>query len=166
MLADCQATQRSRLPDHGRGGLFHFECAYRDRQTAFRAFQSRLLNRPDSLTQSSAVARSTKICASKRALADDSMELALGPPHPKPVRPPPPEPSTGLRQGVRRLLVTSYPLAGSLAETYLHARGIAVTPDLRALRFHPRCFYRTTDPATGADRYPAPRSLIDARRSS
>jgi hypothetical protein len=62
----------------------------------------------------------------------------LGPPHPKPVRPPPPEPSTGLPQGVRRLLVTSYPLAGSPAETYLHARGIAVTPDLRALRFHPR----------------------------
>jgi Toprim domain len=86
----------------------------------------------------------------------------LGLPHPEPVRPPPPEPSTGLPQGVRPLLVTSYPLAGSLAETYLHARGIAVTPDLRALRFHPRCFYRTTDPATGADRYEAWPALLAA----
>jgi len=77
----------------------------------------------------------------------------LGMPHPEPVRPPRPEPSTGLPQGVRRLLTTSYPLAGTLAESYLRARGIAVTPDLRALRFHPRCFYRTTDAATGADRY-------------
>jgi hypothetical protein len=59
----------------------------------------------------------------------------LGLPHPKLVRPPPPEPSTGLPQGVRRLLVTSSPLAGSLAETYLRARGIAVAPGLRALRF-------------------------------
>jgi hypothetical protein len=86
----------------------------------------------------------------------------LGLPHPKPVRPPPPEPSTGLPQGVRRLLVTSYPLAGSLAETYLRARSIAVTSDLRALRFHPRCFYRTTDPATGADRYEAWPALLAA----
>jgi hypothetical protein len=86
----------------------------------------------------------------------------LGLPHPKPVRPPPPEPSTGLPQGVRRLLVTSHPLAGSLAETYLKARSIAVTPDLRALRFHPRCFYRTTDPATGADRYETWPALLAA----
>jgi hypothetical protein len=84
----------------------------------------------------------------------------LGLPHPEPVRPPRAEPSTGLPQGVRRLLVTSYPLAGSLAETYLRARGIAVTPDLRALRFHPRCFYRTTDPATGADCYEAWPALL------
>jgi len=86
----------------------------------------------------------------------------LGMPQPEPVRPPPPEPSTGLPQGLRRLLVTSYPLAGSLAETYLRARGIAVTPDLRALRFHPRCFYRTTDPATGANRYEAWPALLAA----
>jgi Toprim domain len=85
----------------------------------------------------------------------------LGLPHPA-VRPPPPEPSTGLPQGVRRLLVTSHPLAGTLAEAYLHARGIAVTPDLRALRFHPRCSYRSTDPATGADRYEAWPALLAA----
>jgi hypothetical protein len=86
----------------------------------------------------------------------------LGLPHPEPVRPPPPEPSTGLPQGVRRLRATSWPLAGTLAEDYLRARGIAVTPDLRALRFHPRCFYRTTDPATGADCYEAWPALLAA----
>ena len=47
----------------------------------------------------------------------------------------------------------SHPIAGTIAETYLRTRGIAITPDLRALRFHPRCFYRITDEATGKDRY-------------
>src|SRR5215470_16602264 len=56
-----------------------------------------------------------------------------------------PEPPDGLPDTARRLLVMSYPLAGTVAETYLQNRGIAITPDLRALRFHPRCFYRTTD---------------------
>jgi hypothetical protein len=64
-----------------------------------------------------------------------------------------PEPPDGLPEAARRLLVTSYPLAGTIAETYLRNRGIAITPDLRALRFHPRCFYRTTDESTGANRY-------------
>jgi phage/plasmid primase-like uncharacterized protein len=47
----------------------------------------------------------------------------------------------------------SYPIADTIAETYLCTRSIAITPDLRALRFHPRCFYRITDEATGKDRY-------------
>jgi len=64
-----------------------------------------------------------------------------------------PEPPDGLPDTARRLLVMSYPLAGTVAEAYLQNRGIAITPDLRALRFHPRCFYRTTDEATGANRY-------------
>jgi hypothetical protein len=58
-----------------------------------------------------------------------------------------------LPEAARRLLVMSYPLADTIAETYLRTRGIAITPDLRALRFHPRCFYRITDEATGKDRY-------------
>ena len=32
---------------------------------------------------------------------------------------------------------------GTLAEAYLHRRGIADGHDIPALRFHPRCFYRT-----------------------
>jgi len=83
-------------------------------------------------------------------LAEARRFLGLAQPTPMPLRPEPPD---GLPEAARRLLVMSYPLAGSIAETYLRNRGIAITPDLRALRFHPRCFYRTTDEATGADRY-------------
>ena len=77
----------------------------------------------------------------------------LGLAQPAPTAPLRPEPPDGLPEAARRLLVMSYPLAGTIAETYLQNRGIAITPDLRALRFHPRCFYRTTDEATGANRY-------------
>ncbi len=76
----------------------------------------------------------------------------LGLAQPTPIAPRP-EPPDGLPDVARRLLVMSYPLAGTIAEIYLQTRGIAITPDLRALRFHPRCFYRTTDEATGANRY-------------
>jgi hypothetical protein len=69
---------------------------------------------------------------------------------------------TGLSQTVRRLLTTSYPLADTLAETYLRKRNIAITPDLRALRYHPRCSYRTSDPATGTDSYETWPALIAA----
>jgi len=34
------------------------------------------------------------------------------------------------------------PLAGTLAEAYLHARGLATVHHAGALRFHPRCYYR------------------------
>jgi len=77
----------------------------------------------------------------------------LGLAQPTPVAPPRLEPPDGLPDAARRLLVMSYPLAGTIAEIYLQTRGIAITPDLRALRFHPRCFYRITDEATGANRY-------------
>jgi hypothetical protein len=76
----------------------------------------------------------------------------LGLAQPTPIVPRP-EPADGLPEAARRLLVMSYPLADTIAETYLRVRGIAITPDLRALRFHPRCFYRTTDEATAANRY-------------
>src|SRR5260370_42211354 len=77
----------------------------------------------------------------------------LGLAQPAPIVPPRPEPPAGLPKAARRLLVMSYPIAGTIAETYLRTRGIAITPDLRALRFHPRCFYRITDEATGKDRF-------------
>src|SRR5713101_328588 len=77
----------------------------------------------------------------------------LGLAQPTPIAPPRPEPPVGLPEAARRLLVMSYPLAGTMAETYLRTRGIAITPDLKPLRFHPRCFYRTTDETTGANRY-------------
>jgi hypothetical protein len=83
-------------------------------------------------------------------LAEARKFLGLAQPTPTAPRPGAPD---GLPEVARRLLVTSYPLAGTIAETYLRARGIAITPDLRALRFHPRCFYRTTDEVTDANHY-------------
>jgi hypothetical protein len=65
---------------------------------------------------------------------------------------PQPDPSTsapqqiraphGSPESARRLFAMSKPLAGSLGETYLHARAIRRLGDLPALRFHPRCYYR------------------------
>lgn len=52
-------------------------------------------------------------------------------------------------KAARRLFDASGPIAGTLAETYLKARGIFDVCDLDALRFHPRCHYRD-----GADRRP------------
>jgi hypothetical protein len=88
-------------------------------------------------------------------LADVLIEARrfLGLAQPAPTPPWRSEPPDGLPEAARRLLVMSYPLADTIAEIYLQTRGVAITPDLRALRFHPRCFYRTTDEATGANRY-------------
>ena len=88
-------------------------------------------------------------------LADVLVEARrfLGLAQPTPIAPPRPEPPDGLPDAAHRLLVMSYPLAGTIAESYLRTRGIAITSDLRPLRFHPRCFYRITDEANGKDRY-------------
>jgi hypothetical protein len=54
-------------------------------------------------------------------------------------RPPAP---TGSLESVRRLFAMSRPIPGTIAETYLRKRGITVLHEIRALRFHPRCYYR------------------------
>ncbi len=64
----------------------------------------------------------------------------------------------GLLEAARRLWAMSKPIAGTLAETYLRARGIhAAGHGTEALRFHPRCFYRAEpDSPDGArDAWPA-----------
>jgi hypothetical protein len=48
----------------------------------------------------------------------------------------------GSTEAARRLFAASKPIGGTIAETYLRARGIANAKDLTALRFHPRCTYR------------------------
>jgi hypothetical protein len=65
------------------------------------------------------------------------------------LRLPRPEPDTrqqfapvGSPEAARRLWARTYPIAGTLAERYLRARGIANVGDLLALRFHPACWYR------------------------
>lgn len=54
----------------------------------------------------------------------------------------------GSAQSARRLFAMAKPLRGSLGETYLRGRAITHLANLRALRFHPRCYYR---PDTNAD---------------
>ncbi len=61
-----------------------------------------------------------------------------------------PRPAPPLRQAApggspnaaARLWAHARPIAGTLAEAYLRARGIAPAGDLPALRFHPSCWYR------------------------
>ncbi len=52
---------------------------------------------------------------------------------------------TGSPDSARRLFSVSLPIAGTLAERYLHHRGIATPRNLESLRFHPRCYYRSGD---------------------
>jgi Toprim domain len=51
----------------------------------------------------------------------------------------------GSPAAARRLFAASKPLIGSLADCYLRSRGIDRSLDLPALRFHPRCYYRSND---------------------
>jgi len=60
------------------------------------------------------------------------------------VAPRPPAPQ-GSPEAARRLWAISKPIAGTLAEHYLHARGITNLSGCAALRFHPRCWYRGDD---------------------
>lgn len=48
-------------------------------------------------------------------------------------------------EAARRLFGMSRPLSGTLAETYLRARGIATGAGMEALRFHAGCFHQVED---------------------
>jgi hypothetical protein len=81
---------------------------------------------------------------------DDIAEEArrfLGLPHLEPIRPAPRKNAgpSGSTEAARRLLAMSQPIAGTIAETYLRQRRIAVFHDLASLRFHPCCYYRPDD---------------------
>ncbi|WP_104518862.1 DUF7146 domain-containing protein, partial [Rhodopila globiformis] len=53
----------------------------------------------------------------------------------------------GSPEAARRLWAMAKPLAGTLADTYLRARGIETIHHAGALRFHPRCYYRPDEHA-------------------
>lgn len=55
----------------------------------------------------------------------------------------------GSPESARRLFAMSQPIAGTLAEIYLRRRGLTGVRQWPALRFHPRCYYRS-----GADGAP------------
>ncbi len=61
---------------------------------------------------------------------------------------------TGSPESARRLFAISRPIAGTVAEQYLRERGITLLPGTNALRFHPRCFYRS-DPNSPTETWPA-----------
>jgi hypothetical protein len=63
-------------------------------------------------------------------------------------------PFTGSLESARRLFAMSRPIAGTVAEAYLHERGITVVSGTKALRFHSRCFYRS-DPYSPTETWPA-----------
>jgi len=52
----------------------------------------------------------------------------------------------------RRLFTASVSITGTLVERYLDSRGIQLTQDHTALRFHPQCYYRNE---TGFEVWPA-----------
>lgn len=67
------------------------------------------------------------------------LRLPLVPPVPASREPSAP---SGSPEAARLLFAASKPIAGTLAERYLWHRGLVLPPDARALRFHPRCYYR------------------------
>ena len=64
-----------------------------------------------------------------------------------------PAPS-GTPESARRLFAMSRPIAGTLAQAYLRARGITQLHEIDSLRFHPRCYYRP-DPFSATETWPA-----------
>jgi hypothetical protein len=50
---------------------------------------------------------------------------------------------TGSHESAHRLFAMSQPIFGTIAEMYLRKRGITALHDATALRFHPRCYYRS-----------------------
>jgi hypothetical protein len=52
---------------------------------------------------------------------------------------------TGSTEASHRLFAMSQPISGTLVETYLRRRGIAILHGTGSLRFHPRCYYRPDD---------------------
>ncbi len=60
----------------------------------------------------------------------------------------------GSPESARRLFAMSRSITGTLAQTYLHRRGIVTVVDGDPLRFHPRCYYRP-DEASPTETWPA-----------
>ena len=81
-----------------------------------------------------------------REVAEEARRFLSLPRAEPPAAPRPPAPQ-GSPEAARRLWAMAKPLAGTLAEAYLHARGIEPVYHAGALRFHPRCYYRPDEQA-------------------
>lgn len=60
----------------------------------------------------------------------------------------------GSLEAAKRLFAMAQPIEGTLAETYLRARGITALHGTGSLRFHPRCYYRP-DQRSPTETWPA-----------
>ncbi len=93
------------------------------------------------------------------SLADalDEARHFLSLPRPDPrVRQLLPRAPTGSPEAARRLWAMGRPIAGTLAEQYLAARGIVGVDAIGALRFHPRCYcWREDRPESDPETWPA-----------
>jgi hypothetical protein len=85
----------------------------------------------------------------RATLAEARLLLSLPVPLHRPANPPAP---MGSSEAARRLFAASKSVRGTLAERYLRGRGIVLPPEVSALRFHPRCFYRAP---SGRQMWPA-----------
>jgi Toprim domain-containing protein len=81
-----------------------------------------------------------------REVAEEARRFLSLPRAVPPAAPRPPA-APGSPEAARRLWAMTKPLAGTLAEAYLHARGITTAHHAGALRFHPRCYYRPDEHA-------------------
>ncbi len=70
---------------------------------------------------------------------------------------------TGSPEAARRLWALSQPICGAVAEVYLRNRGITDLRTCDSLRFHPRCYYRSTEVDPKREAWPA---LIASVRNS
>jgi len=77
------------------------------------------------------------VAEARRFLGDAWGEPVHSPPRPRAARSP-----IGSVGAARRLFRMSQPIAGTLAEAYLHARGLTDLSGTESLRFHPRCWWR------------------------
>lgn len=82
---------------------------------------------------------------SLRDVLEEARRFLSLPASPRPERSAPV--AAGSPDAARRLFHAGQPIKGTLAETYLRARGITYLDDLPALRFHPRCYYRADENA-------------------
>lgn len=57
--------------------------------------------------------------------------------------------AAGSPESARRLFAMSQPITGTIAEAYLHGRGITALHGAGSLRFHPNCYYRAESAADG-----------------
>jgi len=90
------------------------------------------------------IARARGLDSLRDALDEARWFLSLSVP---PRREPHAPVAAGSPDAARRLFHAGQPIKGTLAETYLRARGITYLDDLPALRFHPRCYYRADENA-------------------